>query len=160
MGACIDDNALAIHPRVVIEDVTFERAMSNAVFEIILLHLAICAVGCPFVVRHAIERRHCARSMATAPAMNIDWLIRRVVDQPQKQRALLGRRRFFIAHRDAIKFHPSRFDRLLLVGFAFALKVNYGLYAQIGEVSIIIRFRLSASVKVFVDASEILDANL
>src|SRR6476469_7998146 len=54
--------------------------------ELVLLHLFECLVSGPAVLGHPIRRRHHARAMPASDAMNVDGLIRRIVDELQELR--------------------------------------------------------------------------
>jgi len=104
---------------VVFVDESLERAVADqAFFKFKLLHLGESLIGAPAVVHHSVNRRHHARAVASAVAVNEYRLIGRVVNDLEKGFDLFPIRLVFGVHLDSIELHSGGFDQLRFVGLA------------------------------------------
>jgi len=158
--ASIDHDALRFDVRVVVVDKTLQRAVPEAVIEIVLLHFKESLVGIPTVMSESIDRSHCAGAMPAAAAVNEHRLVCRVVDDLQELLGLLDGGAVLVAHPDAKEFHTLRFNQALLIALAVFLKIDDCFHAHRRQIRVVSRAGLSAAIKLFVHATEVLDLDL
>lgn len=158
--ATVHDDTLRFYVRVVIVDKTLQRAVPEAVIEIVLLHFKESLVGIPTIMSETINRSHCAGAMPAAAAVDEHRLVCRVVDDLQELLGLLDGGAALVAHPDAKEFHALRFHKALLIALAVFLKIDDCFHTHRCKVRIVSRAGLSAAIKLFVHATEILDLNL
>src|SRR6185503_7048631 len=103
--ASIDHDALRFDVRVVVVDKTLQRAVPEAVIEIVLLHFKESLVGIPTVMSESIDRSHCAGAMTAAAAVDEHRLVCRIIYDLQELLSLLDGRSVLVAHPDAEEFH-------------------------------------------------------
>src|SRR5437764_8197829 len=74
VGVRIDDDALWRLLGVIV-DVILERAVAEAAFKIVLLHLGVGLIGRPLIVGDAVDGGHRAGAVAASVTVNEDRLI-------------------------------------------------------------------------------------
>src|SRR5438067_1158568 len=73
----------------IVIDVVARRPVATCAKPAIAFHLSEGLIGCPAIVRHAIDCRHLTRAMPPPSTMDVDRPVLRVVDQFQEVGCLL-----------------------------------------------------------------------
>src|SRR5215469_14240787 len=125
--------------------------------ETIFIHLVAGAIKVPVVVPDPVESRDHSSAVMAATAMQEDWLVSGVLDDPEHGFNLIGTGPGPIAHSNAEKLHSGRFYVALLSLFTSHLEIDHGFDAERCQGLIVIPFRLGTAVETITDDSEILD---
>jgi len=140
-------------------DELLELGMQEICPKLEALHFRKRPIRGPALVGHPIDRRHHARAVPSTLAVDVDRLVRRIVDDRQELLDLLCRWRQAGRHRDTEEFHPQAFDDTGFTDIAILREIDDRLDAEAAEISVIASLRLRAAKVVGADAAEVVDAD-
>jgi NAD(P)H-dependent FMN reductase len=140
-------------------DELLELGVQEVGAEAVLLHFLERLISVPAVVRDPIRGGHDARAVTAARAVHVHRLIRRIVDQLEKRRQLIARRHHARVHRDPEELHSRAAHKRGFTEIAVLLEIDHCLHAKLRQAREVASLRLSATVVVRVEASEVVDAN-